>query len=109
MSFTKVKADITTVTRDIRDLEKHTENIYESLAIIGRRANQIQAALKTELQDKLDEFSTPSEGLEEVFENREQIEISRHYERLAKPAAIAYSEWMTDDISFKKPEEEESK
>lgn len=106
MSFTKVKAEATTVTRDTRDLEKHTGNVYETLAIIGKRANQIQAALKTELQDKLDEFSTPSEGLEEVFENREQIEISRHYEKLPKPVAIAYQEWLGDDISFKKPEEE---
>lgn len=107
MSYKKTIAEVTTVTRDTSKLGLHTGNIYETLIIIARRANQVQAKMKEELQHKLEEFASHTDNLEEVFENREQIEISRYYERLPKPTAIAYQEWLDDQIYFRKPEEEE--
>lgn len=106
MSYKKVQAEVTTVTRDVTQLNEKTGNIYESIAILGKRANQIQAKMKEELQNKLEEFASHTDNLEEVFENREQIEISRHYEKLPKPSAIAYQEWLEDQIYFRNPEEE---
>ncbi|MCX7745082.1 MAG: DNA-directed RNA polymerase subunit omega [Flavobacteriales bacterium] len=106
MSYKKVQAEVTTVTRDVTQLNEHTGNIYKSIAILGKRANQIQAKMKEELQNKLEEFASHTDNLEEVFENREQIEISRHYEKLPKPAAIAYQEWVEGQIYFRNPEEE---
>jgi DNA-directed RNA polymerase subunit K/omega len=106
MSYKKVQAEVTTVTRDVNQLNEHTGNIYESISILGKRANQIQAKMKEELQNKLEEFASHTDNLEEVFENREQIEISRHYEKLPKPTAIAYQEWLEGQIYFKNPEEE---
>lgn len=104
----KNTAEVTTVTRDTIQLEKHTGNIYESLNVISRRANQMQVKLKEELQDKLEEFASHTDNLEEVFENREQIEISRHYEKLPKPAALAYQEWLDDQIYFRNPDREQA-
>lgn len=106
MSYKKVQAEVTTVTRDITQLNKHTGNIYETISILAQRANQIQIKMKEELQNKLEEFASHTDNLEEVFENREQIEIARHYEKLPKPTAIAYQEWLEDKIYFSKPEEE---
>lgn len=96
----------TTIARDLRKLEKGTENIYESIAVIAKRANQIGADLKEELHAKLDEFNNDSDTLEEVFENREQIEISMHYERLPKPTLIATEEFLEDKVYFRNPEKE---
>lgn len=99
----------TTVTRDLRTLEGPTENIYESISIIAKRANQIGLAVKEELNSKLQEFATTSDNLEEIFENREQIEISRHYERQPKPSLIAINDFQEGKIYFRnpaKPEEE---
>ena len=90
-----------TVTRRLVDLDKDTGNIYESINIIARRANQISAELKAELNKKLQDFSSPSDTMEETFENREQIEISRYYERLPKPAIIATEEFLDDDIYYR--------
>ena len=84
MDYKKTKAPTNTVTRDIMNLCEETGNIYESVAIIGKRANQISADIKQELNQKLQEFATSNDSLEEVFENREQIEISRYYERMPK-------------------------
>jgi DNA-directed RNA polymerase subunit K/omega len=95
----------TTVTRDLRNLEGTTANIYESISIIAKRANQIGLNVKEELNSKLAEFATSSDNLEEVFENREQIEISKYYEKLPKPVAIAMSEMMEDKINVRKIEE----
>ena len=81
-----------TITRKLVDLDKETGNIYETVNIIARRANQISTELKTELSRKLADFSSPTDTMEETFENREQIEISRYYERLPKPAIIATEE-----------------
>ena len=91
-----------TVTRKLVDLDTPTGNIYESINIIARRANQIATELKTELNRKLADFSAPTDSsVEETFENREQIEISRYYERLPKPALIATEEFLDGDIYFR--------
>lgn len=96
-------AATTTVVRDLRKVDAPTQNIYESLAIISKRANQISAQMKEELHSKLQEFSNDSDTLEEVFENREQIEISSYYERLPKPVNIAMDEFLNDKIYFRNP------
>ncbi len=106
MSYKKFQAEVTTVTRDVNQLNELTGNIYKSISIIGKRANQIQIKMKEELQNKLEEFASHTDNLEEVFENREQIEISRLYEKLPKPTAIAYQEWLEGQIYFRNPEEE---
>ena len=93
-----------TVTRRLVDLDKETGNIYESINIIARRANQISAELKAELNKKLADFSSPSDTMEETFENREQIEISRYYERLPKPALIATEEFLSDEVYYRHTE-----
>ena len=93
MVYRKVKAASTTVPRNLSELDATTDNIYESLMVIAKRANQISAEVKEELNQKLQEFASYSDNLEEVFENREQIEISRYYERLSKPVLIAYEEF----------------
>ena len=90
-----------TITRKLVDLDHETGNIYETVNIIARRANQISAELKGELNRKLAEFSTSTDTLEETFENREQIEISRYYERLPKPAIIATEEFLDGEICFR--------
>ena len=83
------------------DLDKETGNIYESINIIARRANQISSELKSELTRKLADFSSPPDTMEETFENREQIEISRYYERLPKPVIIATEEFLDDELFYK--------
>jgi DNA-directed RNA polymerase subunit K/omega len=104
MNFKNVTAEKTTVTRDTIRLEEKTGNIYQSLVVVSKRANQISATLKEELTQKLQEFNTSTDNLEEIFENREQIEISRHYERMAKPTAIATQELLEDKLFIKNPE-----
>ena len=106
MDFKKSNADQSIVTRDIRKFDGPTGNIYEAVAIISKRANQISSELKEELSSKLQEFSTHTDNLEEVFENREQIEISKHYEKLPKPALIAVQEFMEDKIYYRNPGKE---
>ncbi|MBR5464519.1 MAG: DNA-directed RNA polymerase subunit omega [Alistipes sp.] len=90
-----------TVTRKLVDLDHETGNIYESINIIARRANQISSELKSELTRKLADFSSPTDTMEETFENREQIEISRYYERLPKPTIIATEEFLDDELFYK--------
>ena len=94
-----------TVTRDISKLAEPTGNIYESVMIIAKRSNQISAEMKFELSQKLEEFSTYADTLEETFENREQIEISRYYERLPKASLIAINEFEEGQIHYRKIEE----
>ncbi|MCC6252588.1 MAG: DNA-directed RNA polymerase subunit omega [Bacteroidia bacterium] len=106
MSYKKTNAETTTITRDLRDIDAKTGNLYESLSIIAKRSNQIAAEMKEELSNKLSEFASTSDNLEEVFENREQIEISRHYEKQPKPVLIAIQEFMEDKVYFRKPVEE---
>ncbi len=90
-----------TVTRQLVDLDNETGNIYKSLNIISRRANQIATELRTELNRKLSDFSSPIDSMEEIFENHEQIEISRYYERLPKPVLIATEEFVDGEIAYK--------
>ena len=108
MDYKKTKAPATTVTRNLNDVDKATGNIYETVVIVSKRANQISSELKEELNRKLEEFASYTDNLEEVFENREQIEISRFYERLPKPTLIAMQEYIDEQIYFRKPESEET-
>lgn len=103
MDYKKTNADLTTTTRDLRSLDGKTGNIYESIAIISKRANQISAEMKEELTNKLAEFASNTDNLEEIFENREQIEISKYYERLPKPSLIAIQEFFDDKIYHRNP------
>ncbi|MCB0431341.1 MAG: DNA-directed RNA polymerase subunit omega [Flavobacteriales bacterium] len=106
MNYKKTNAEVTTITRNLSELDKDTQNIYESIAILGKRANQINHMMREELNSKLEEFATSTDNLEEIFENREQIEISRFYERLPKPTQIATQELLEGKIYFRKPEVE---
>jgi len=94
-------------TRDYQELSAKTGNIYQSVNIIGKRAKQISATQKEELNSKLAEFASDVDNLEEIFENREQIEISRYYERLPKPTTVATEELLNDELIFRKSEEKE--
>ena len=98
-----------TITRKLVDLDSETGNIYESVNIIARRANQIATELKTELNRTLADFSSPTDTMEETFENREQIEISRYYERLPKPVIIATEEFIDHELVFKEGKDGEMK
>jgi len=93
-----------TVTRDLRELDQTTDNLYESIVVISKRANQIAVDMKEELNQKLSEFAS---NLEEVFENREQIEISKHYERLPKPTLVAIDEFLHEKVYFRNPTKEQ--
>ena len=96
-----------TVTRDLRELDTKTENIYESLVIMSKRANQISNNIKEELHQKLSEFASANDNLEEVFENREQIEISKYYEKLPKPTLVAIQEFLDDKVYYRNPSKEQ--
>ncbi len=101
----KIKSSLN--TRDYKELSSKTGNIYKSVNIIGKRAKQISAVQKEELNSKLAEFASDVDNLEEIFENREQIEISRYYERLPKPTTIATEELLNDELIFRNSEEKE--
>ncbi|HIR94801.1 MAG TPA: DNA-directed RNA polymerase subunit omega [Candidatus Coprenecus stercorigallinarum] len=96
-----------TITRNLSELAKPTGNIYETVMIIAKRANQISANVKQELSQKLEEFSNYADTLEETFENREQIEISKHYERLPKPTLVAIEEFRNNEIYYRKVEDQQ--
>lgn len=104
MENKKFEAELTTITYDRSAIQEKTGNLYEAIVIMGKRAEQIQSELKSELTEKLDEFASHSDSLEEVFENREQIEVSKHYERLPKPTATALSEFLNDQVYFRNPD-----
>lgn len=106
MNYKETKAASTTVTYDKDAIEQPTDNIYEAISIIAKRANQINTDLKKELIEKLDEFATYNDSLEEVFENKEQIEVSKFYEKLPKPTAIAVEEWLEDRVYHRTPDSE---
>ena len=105
MDYKKTNAPTNTVTRDIIALSNDTGNVYETLRIIGKRANQISVEMKNDLE-KLQEFASYNDNLEEVFENREQIEISRYYEKLPKPTLIATQEYLEGKVYYKNPTKE---
>ena len=106
MNYKETKASVTTVTYDKNIVESQTENIYEAISIISKRAVQINTDLKTELVEKLEEFATYNDSLEEVFENKEQIEVSKFYEKLPKPTAIAVDEWLDGKVYHRTPDTE---
>ncbi len=103
--YRESKAALTSKTYNRNELEGSTENIYEALSIIARRSIQINLDVKKELHEKLDEFATHNDSLEEIFENKEQIEVSRFYERLPKPHAMAVEEWLNDKIYHRHTDE----
>ena len=107
MDYKKSGAEKSTITRDLLDLGEKTGNIYNSLSVVAKRSKQINRELKDELVKKLEEFATHNEELEEIFENSEQIAVSRYYEKLPKPWSIAMQELMDDDIYIKNHMEEE--
>jgi DNA-directed RNA polymerase subunit K/omega len=101
MDLKKTNAPVNTVTYDRSAVEAPTGNIYEAISIISRRATQINSEIKKELLDKLDEFATYNDSLEEIFENKEQIEVSKFYEKLPKPHALAVQEWLEGKVYFR--------
>ena len=105
VDFKKSNAPLNTITQDTVRMAEKTGNVYEMVNIIAKRANQISIDMKEELSKKLQEFASYTDNLEEVFENREQIEISRYYERLPKPVSIAAQEYNEDKIYFRRPDE----
>jgi DNA-directed RNA polymerase subunit K/omega len=107
MDFKRIKTETTVVTRQKDQFYKGTGNIYETVAILSIRANQIASMMKSELNEKIEAFSsTTNDSLEEVFENREQIEIAKFYERLPKPTLIAIHEFLHDEIYYRNPVKE---
>lgn len=103
MSYKKVDTIDTTITRNLNELEEATGNIYHSLVVISRRANQISVEIKEELNRKLEDFASYTDNLEEIFENREQIEISKHYESLPKAPNYAIQEFIDGKIYWRVP------
>lgn len=107
MDYKKTSASNTTITRNLEQIAtRKGDNVYEAIVVMAKRANQIGTELKRELDSKLEEFASYNDNLEEVFENREQIEISRFYERLPKPSLIATQDYIEDKISYKKSYED---
>lgn len=106
MDFKKINAPVNTETFDRNQIDAPTDNIYEAISIIARRAEQINTEMRKELIEKLEEFATYNDSLEEIFENKEQIEVSKFYERLPKPHAIAIQEWLNGNIYYRNTAEE---
>ncbi|MBO0322512.1 DNA-directed RNA polymerase subunit omega [Muricauda sp. CAU 1633] len=100
------KASVSTVTVNRNEFDDKTENIYEAISIVAKRGIQINSEIKKELLEKLEEFATYSDSLEEVFENKEQIEVSKFYEKLPKPHALAVQEWLEDKIYYRNTEKD---
>lgn len=108
MSFKNSNAERSTVTRDTIKLEESTGNIYESIVVMSKRANQISVDMKEELTQKLQEFASSTDNLEEIFENREQIEISKFYEKMPKPVALSIQEMLDHEIYVRNQDQEEN-
>ena len=102
MDLKKTNAPVNTITYNKSVIEEPTGNVYEAITIMAKRANQINSEIKKELTEKLEEFATYNDSLEEVFENREQIEISKYYERMPKPNALAIEEFMEGKVYFRR-------
>ena len=103
----KTEAPVNTTTLDKNLIDEPTNNIYEAISIISKRATQINSEIKKELLEKLDEFATYNDSLDEVFENKEQIEVSKFYEKLPKPHSLAVQEWLDDKIYYRNTQSEE--
>lgn len=108
MDYKKVNAPTSTISRDMNQLSEDIGNVYETVKIISKRANQISVELKQEIDKKLQDFTNTSENIEEVFENREQIEISRYYEKLPKPVLLATQEFIEDKVYYRNPLKEKN-
>jgi DNA-directed RNA polymerase subunit K/omega len=106
MDYRKSNAPTNTITRDMMSLCEDTGNVYETVKVIAKRSNQISVEIKQDLEKKLQEFASFNDNLEEVFENREQIEISRYYEKLPKSTLIAAQEYQDDNVYHKNPARE---
>ncbi|MBN2662595.1 MAG: DNA-directed RNA polymerase subunit omega [Bacteroidales bacterium] len=109
MSYKKIDTVDTTITRNLNELEEVTGNLYQSLIIIARRADQINIDIKEELNRKLEDFASYTDNLEEIFENREQIEISKHYEGLPKPVNYSIQEFINEEIYWRVPKKFQKK
>jgi DNA-directed RNA polymerase subunit K/omega len=109
MDYKKLNAPTSTISRDMNAMSNSIGNVYETIKIIGKRSNQISVEIKSELDKKLLEFASYSENIEEIFENREQIEISRYFEKLPKSSLIATQEYIDDKIYFRNPIKEKLK
>ncbi|MCM8570650.1 DNA-directed RNA polymerase subunit omega [Gramella jeungdoensis] len=107
MDFKKIDAPVNTTTINRNKVDEPTGNIYEAISIVAKRATQINGEIKKELLEKLDEFATYNDSLDEIFENKEQIEVSKFYERLPKPQALAIQEWLEDKIYWRNTKETE--
>jgi len=106
MDYKNSEADKTTETQNPSTLDNKTDNIYEAVALISKRSEQINDTIREELHSKLQEFASHTENLEEIFENKEQIEISKYYENLPKSNALAMEEWKNEEVYIRYPEEE---
>ena len=106
MDLKKTNAPISSVTYDRNEIDEPTGNIYEAISVISRRAEQINTDIRRELVDKLEEFATFNDSLEEIFENKEQIEVSKFYEKLPKPHALAVQEWLDDKIYYRNTDDD---
>lgn len=107
MEVKKNRITNTTVTRNTAEFSKVTDNIYETVALLSKRSNQISSDLKRELHKKIEEFSTGIDTMDEMFENREQIEVVRHYEQMPKPTLIATQEYLNDELYYRNPAKED--
>jgi len=105
MDLKKTDAPVSTVTYNRNQVDSPTDNIYEAISVIAKRAEQINTDIRRELIDKLEEFATYNDSLEEIFENKEQIEVSKFYEKLPKPHALAVKEWLDDKIYHRNTED----
>lgn len=103
----RTEAPINTTTLNKNEVDAPTDNIYEAISIISKRASQINTEIKKELLEKLDEFATYNDSLDEIFENKEQIEVSKFYEKLPKPHSLAVQEWLEDKIYYRNTQSEE--
>ncbi|WP_255702538.1 DNA-directed RNA polymerase subunit omega [Salinimicrobium sediminilitoris] len=103
----RTEAPLNTTTLDKNKIDATTNNIYEAISIISKRATQINSEIKKELLEKLDEFATYNDSLDEIFENKEQIEVSKFYEKLPKPHALAVQEWLNEKIYYRNTQSEE--
>ena len=101
MDYKKTNAPLSTTVHDLVEMSEQTGNIYETVSVISKRANQIASEMKSDLEKKLQEFATNNDNLEEISENREQIDVSRYYERLPKPTLIATQEYIDGKLDFR--------
>ena len=108
MDIKKTDAPINTITFDKNKVDEPTNNIYEAISVVAKRANQINSEIKKELLEKLDEFATYNDSLDEIFENKAQIEVSKFYEKLPKPHALAMQEWLDGKIYYRNTKDSEA-